>query len=120
MSAMRALIQERVKKSLLHTQFGSYDGQVGKGGTSGTRKFADAIDGVVVIEEQEELPTGLERISLTDQLQSMAGIGGEDDCVFVRGSMKKVQHTGARPFDQFSPRARGGTERVRIAKDAPA
>src|SRR6266566_8250814 len=117
MSTIPAMLQEREEKRLLHTQVGSHDGQIGKRGPSGTRKFADAIDGVVVIEEQEELPAGLEGIGLPDQLQGLAGIGGEDDGIFVRGSVKKVQHTGARPFDQFRRRSRGGIERVRIAKD---
>src|SRR6266851_4436685 len=120
MSTVAAMLQERVEQSLLHTQFGSHDGQIGKRGPFGTSKFADAIDGVVVIEEQEELPAGLEGIGLTYQLQCMAGIGAEDARVFVRGSMKKVQHTGTRPFDQFSHGPRGWIERVRIAKDIAA
>ena len=68
MSTIRPLLQERAEKSFLHTQVRSHDGQVCKRSTSGTRKFADAIDGVVVVEEQQELPAGLEGISLTDQL----------------------------------------------------
>src|SRR5260370_37405919 len=98
MSTSGALLQERVEESLLHTQFGSHDGQIGKRGPFGTHKFADAIDGVVGIEEQEELPAGLEGIGLTHQLHCMAGIGGEDDCALFSGSMKKVRHNGTRQY----------------------
>src|SRR2546423_14239760 len=102
------------------TQFRSHDGQVAVYGTFGTDKFADAIDGVVVIEEQQELTTGSKGIGLTEQPERVAGIGCEDNCVFVGGSAKKLEHKSTRLFDQCGRGSRGWIEGVWVAKDVVA
>src|SRR5713226_4639413 len=119
-SAVPAVIEEREEKGFIHAQLGRRDRQVGVRGAPGTRELADAVDGVVVIEEEQVLPSRLEGIGLAQQLERVGGIGGEDDGVFARIGMKKLEYNGAGSFVQSGRGAGGRTERVRIAKHAAA
>ncbi len=83
------MIEEREEKGFIHAQLGRRDRQVGERGASGTSELADAVDRVVVIEEEQVLPAGLEGIGLAKQLERVGGIGGEDDGVFAGIGMKK-------------------------------
>src|SRR6266700_4099384 len=120
MRAVPTMIEEREEKGFINAQFGRCDRQVGVGGAPGTSELADAVDGVVVIEEEQVLPAGLEGIGLAEQLERVGGIGGEDDGIFARIGTKKLEHKGTGSFVQFSRGAGGGIERVRIAKHAAA
>lgn len=58
----------------------------------GPVEFADTVDRVVIVEGQKELVPGLEGIGLSDQLQSVARIGGEDDAVLTGRSVEELEN----------------------------
>src|SRR6266542_1844567 len=110
------LLKKRTEQSFIATKFWRDHGQVGHRSSFCPRELADAVDGIVVIEQEQKLPTRTKGIRLTDQLEGVCGIGGENDRVFVRGSMKKFEDEGSRPFVQFGHGAGGRIERVRVPK----
>ena len=64
-------------------------------------KLTDAVDGVVVIEGEEVLPTGSKGIRLPYELKRTCGIGCEDGHIFIGGCIEIVEHIGANMLNQI-------------------
>ena len=80
-------------------------------------ELANPVHRIVVVEGQQQLVAGLERIRFADQLQGMAGVGGEHHRVLVRRRVEETQDVGAAALDPFAREHRRRVDRVRVAED---
>ena len=64
---------------LIYAHIGQLHGNIGGRGTTTTRKLANTVDRIVIIEGQQIVITRLKRICLTDQLQRCTCIRCEND-----------------------------------------
>ena len=58
--------------------------QVGGLGAARAGELADPVDGVVVVEREQEPVAGVKRVGLADEAQRARGVGGEDRDVLLR------------------------------------
>jgi hypothetical protein len=98
------------QQRLVHTQVGRLARDVRRLGASGARELADAVDGVVVVEGEQEAISRTERIGLADESQRARRIRREDGDVFVGGGPKELEHRVAGPLDERRHRRRGRIE----------
>jgi hypothetical protein len=105
------------KQLRVDAQVGRLARHVGRLGAAGARELADPVDGVVVVEGEQEAVTAAERVRLADQAQRAGRVRGEDRDVLVRCGAEGVEHGCTHVLDQLGHRRRGRVERVRVAKD---
>ena len=113
-------LRGRGRARLVHPQVRRHHRQVDGAGAVCAIELADAVHGVVVVEGEQELVSGRERVGLADQLQRVAGVGREHHRVLVGVGAEEVED--AAPASLHEPRAAdGGRVRgVGVAEDVPS
>src|SRR6266700_1869981 len=86
-----SLIERTEEKLLVHPQIGWLDGHIREARSFAMSKLTDAVDGVVVIEGEEVLPTRNKGIRLPYELKRTCGIS----CHEPRGLKPSGLHLGA-------------------------
>ena len=87
-------------------------------GAPGARELADPVDGVVVVEGEQEAVAGVERVRLADEPQRAGGVRGEDRDVLVGRGVEELEHGRAGALDELGARRRGRVDGVRVAEHA--
>lgn len=109
-----------IDAGLVSAHAGRQDGQVGDGGAAGKGEFADAVDGVVIVEGEEVTAALAEGVGFAHQFEGAAGIGGEDDDVLGGVGMEEAQDGFAGAIDAPGGGCRGGVGGMRVAENAGA
>ena len=108
--------QLAVERRLVDPQLRRLHRHVGRFGAAGAIELPDAVHRVVIVEGEQKAVAGLERIRLADQLEGLAGVGGEDRDVLLRVGAEELQHPPAATLDIAGRRGRGRVGGVRIAE----
>ncbi len=103
---------------LVDRQLRSLDGDVLGFGAGRAGVLAQAVHGVVVVEEHHEPAAGGERIRLADQTQRGRRVRGEHHRVLGGVGGEVPEHGRAGAGEQVARGAGGGALRVRVAEDA--
>jgi hypothetical protein len=74
-----SLIKRTEEKPLVHPQIGWHDGHIREARSFAMSKLTDAVDGVVVIEGEEILPTGSKGIRLPYELKRTVALAVKPD-----------------------------------------
>jgi hypothetical protein len=98
------LIEIRRQPLLVDPHGRRKDGCVGHPGSSGPRKLANAVDGVVVVEGQEIVALRRERIGLADEAQGSTCVLSEADHVFVGRGIEESEYLLAGTIDPLGRR----------------
>ena len=108
-----ALVQVRREGRAAH---GGGERDVRGGGGGVARVHAHAVDGVVVVGEQEQGGAGGEREGLRDELDGGRGVRREDQAVLGRVGAEVAQDRAPRSVDLRRRDGRGRVGRVRVAE----
>lgn len=95
---------------------GGGERDVSGGGGRAACVDADAVDGVVVVGEEEEGGARGEREGLRDELDGGRGVGGEDEAVLGRVGVEVAQDCAARGVDLRRGHRGRRVGRVRVAQ----
>ena len=90
--------------------------QVRRRRTGSARVLAQAVHRVVVVEREQQLAAGLERVGLCHELQRTARVRREDDAVLGRGRVEVSEHRVTGSLDELGRGQRGRVDRVRVAE----
>ena len=115
--AGRGRRQHRVEAIDVDPQLRHADRDVLDGSPLGARELADAVHRVVVVDRQQELRTGAERVGLPHVLQRAGRIRREHRRVVVWRRVEPREHRVARLLDELGHPKRRGAGGVRIAED---
>ena len=105
------------QQTLVDAQLRRLARNVGRLGAARSRELADAVDGIVVVEGEQEAVAGVERIGLADETQRAGRVRREDRDVLVPGGAEELEYRLARLLDELRHRRRRRVERVRVAED---
>ncbi len=115
-----SLIERTEEKLLVHPHIGWNDGHVREARSFAMSKLTDVVDGVVVIEGEQVLPTRSKGIRLPYELKRTRGIGCEDSRIVIGGRVELVKHVSANMLNQDSHSLGSRIGRVGIAEHVAA
>ena len=114
----RGVGQVAREQLLVDAQIGRHAWHVSGLGAPCAGELADPVDGVVVVEGEQEPVSGVERVRLADQPQRAGRVRGEDRDVLLGRGVEELQHGRASALDELGARRRGRVDGVRVAEHA--
>ena len=106
-----------VEDGLVDPHVGQGERDVSDGSLFRPSEFADAVDGVVVVERQQIALARAEGVGFSDQLERIRRIGGKDGRVVLGRGVEVGEDLVAGAFDDFGHRRGGRVVGVRVAEN---